>query len=125
MIMVRPPEQIGQVSYFLVFELAQKGDDKIPSFPSVAQFVCDPNGKVDPASLPKELRELYLACSSGALITVNESVTRFEHSRTCNAIGICEDCMQEIELAGYSNACSCGASYNLQGVRLPSYAWLS
>jgi hypothetical protein len=58
----------------------------------------------------------YEDCIAGKHPNLKDvGVIRREYVYTVPAIGICERCGKEVELAGFTNTCDCGADYNMWG----------
>lgn len=91
-------------------------------------FNCDEDGNVDVENMNPEARVNYEYCQTGK----NErgetikptGVRKSIHAWIEEAIGICDDCSQEVELGGFTNTCECGADYSSTGQRLaPREQW--
>jgi len=44
-------------------------------------------------------------------------ITKRDRKNDLDAVGQCDDCNREVELAGLVNTCGCGANYNPSGQR--------
>ena len=44
-------------------------------------------------------------------------ITKRDRKNDIDAVGQCDNCNKEVELAGLVNACECGANYNWSGQR--------
>lgn len=54
----------------------------------------------------------------------DHGILKFERHHWDDAVGICEDCGEEVVLSGFTNTCDCGADYNSSGQRLaPRSQW--
>ena len=44
-------------------------------------------------------------------------ITKRDRKNDLDAVGQCDNCSKEVELAGLVNTCECGANYNMFGQR--------
>ena len=87
-------------------------------------FECDKDGNVDLESKPDIARENYEKCLSGEHDVVFRGIEHDEWSYRVPAVGKCNDCGCEVELAQFTNTCDCGADYNMSGQQLaPREQW--
>jgi len=86
-------------------------------------FDCDENGEVDVEALNPDARINWLYCQSrqnkrGETIKP-AGLRKSIHGWIEEAIGLCDDCGEEVELGGFTNTCeNCGTNYNFAGQRL-------
>lgn len=86
-------------------------------------FECDEHGELEPLT-NEAARENWEGCVSGEYDVVDQGVERREWSWVEHAVGRCESCGREVELAHFTNTCECGADYNSCGQRLgPREFW--
>jgi hypothetical protein len=104
------------VHYELAFNYTEPPELRGAGF----MFECDEHGKVDVDKLQGLARENYDRClaNTHAHPLSRGRVEKFEHYYTHPAVGECEDCGEEVQLAGFTNTCDCGVDYNMSGQRL-------
>lgn len=90
-------------------------------------FDCDAEGRLLP-EVSSTAVESYKACLTGVVDgkpVSDEGVQPRTHSYILPAVGLCEECGEEVELHGFTNTCcGCGADYNMSGQRLaPRSQW--
>jgi hypothetical protein len=83
-------------------------------------FDCDEKGNLLPFK-SETAQKNYEKCRTGEYDVRFVGVQKYEHSYTEPAIGLCEDCGEEVVLDGFTCTCDrCGADYNSFGQRLAS-----
>lgn len=81
-------------------------------------FDCDKSGK--PIFNSPLAEENYKKCVNGEFDVTGPFYTEMGGSYIQPAIGICDDCNEEVELHGFTNTCECGTDYNMSGQKLAS-----
>jgi len=85
-------------------------------------FPCDKDGKLD--GLNPCAQENLDKCLSGEYDVVDHGIEQHEWTYREPAVGVCEECGEEVALAHFTNTCECGADYNSSGQRLaPRSQW--
>lgn len=79
-------------------------------------FDCDKFGTVK--NLTPQAAASYAKCINGEYKVVGPYYQEHVHSNKQPAIGICDDCGDEVWLDGFTNTCNCGADYNMSGQKL-------
>jgi hypothetical protein len=108
---IRRRDRRVEITHHLFFQ--RKGDTEGSGF----GFPCDAAGKVDAD------REAQVAELRGDVAYEAPVVERREHAVTTPAAIRCE-CGREVELAHFTNTCSCNRDYNMSGQLLgPRESW--
>lgn len=113
---IQQRERIERVEYRLFFE-----SEKIPG--AGFAYVCDAEGNVATEVLEPCARAGYedlLRDRTGYHAPVVEET---KSAYTQPRIGLCDDCGEEVYLDRFTNACDCGADYNMSGDRLAPRAF--
>lgn len=113
---VQKREYVEVVQYFLNFYYL---DNRGIGF----SFPCDKSGKVHVGALSPVAKENYEKCLAGKEVGRGE-LEEYRHHYVNPAVGLCDDCGEKIFLDRFTNACECGADYNMSGQRLaPREQW--
>jgi len=85
-------------------------------------FDCDSMGNVEVEH--KEGQENYARCIDGSFDVTDLGVLETKWTRRHRAIIECPYCEEHVVLRNSTNACNCGADYNMSGQRLaPRSEW--
>ena len=86
-------------------------------------FPCDRDGNLVPTDNPDAERNRR-NCLDGTYAVVDRGVSERAWSYRVPAVGICEECGEDVTLVGFTNTCECSADYNMSGQRLaPREFW--
>lgn len=113
---ISPSRFDDHVDYFLHF-------DRLDSGSGGFSFPCDAAGNVDAGKLFPAGRDNYQACLAGTNGTKRVGVVPCESHNRIPAVGECP-CGAQVELAGFTNTCTCGRDFNGSGQELaPREQW--
>jgi hypothetical protein len=84
-------------------------------------FECDQDGDVNLSQLTPLFREILNRCLAGEYGP--GEIRPYRKMYTEAAVGICDNCGQDVVLAAHTNTCECGMIYNMSGLQLLSHCY--